>query len=52
MTAPSLPEAAEIPWAVVRYRVGKTSPGTINYDQQSRQTGDTVVVFAPKFIKN
>jgi hypothetical protein len=25
--APSLPEAAEIPWAVARYRVGKSSPG-------------------------
>jgi hypothetical protein len=31
MMAPSLPKAAEIPWAVVRYRVGKTSPGIINY---------------------
>lgn len=26
-TAPSLPEAAEMPWAVVRTRVGKTSTG-------------------------
>ena len=25
--APSLPEAAQIPWAVDRYRVGKASPG-------------------------
>jgi hypothetical protein len=25
--APSLPAAAEMPWAVARYRVGKSSPG-------------------------
>jgi len=36
--APSFPDAAEIPWAVDRYRVGKTSPGMTN-----------VVVFGPKF---
>lgn len=37
-TAPSFPDAAEIPCAVARYRVGKTSPGMTN-----------VVVFGPKF---
>jgi hypothetical protein len=40
MIAPSLPDAAEIPCAVDRYRVGKTSPGMMN-----------VVVFGPKFWK-
>lgn len=40
MIAPDLPHAAEIPWAVDRYRVGKASPGRIN-----------VVVFGPKFWK-
>lgn len=39
-TAPSLPKAAEIPWAVERYRVGKASPGIMN-----------VVVLGPKFWK-
>lgn len=38
--APSLPLAAEIPWAVERYRVGKISPGMIK-----------VVVLGPKFWK-
>lgn len=33
MTAPSFPQAADIPCAVDRYRVGNTSPGTINYSQ-------------------
>lgn len=37
-TAPIFPQAAEIPWAVERYRVGKTSPGTMN-----------TVTFGPKF---
>lgn len=36
MIAPSLPDAAEIPWAVDLYRVGNTSPGTMK-----------VVVFGP-----
>lgn len=39
--APILPMAAETPWPVERYRVGKHSPGTIN-----------VVVFGPKLKKN
>lgn len=29
MMEPILPEAAEIPWDVERYRVGKHSPGTM-----------------------
>jgi hypothetical protein len=40
MIAPSLPDAAEIPWAVDRYRVGNASPGMMN-----------VVVLGPKFWK-
>ena len=40
MIAPSFPEAAEIPCAVDRYRVGNTSPGIIN-----------VVEFGPQFWK-
>jgi len=39
--APSLPDAAEIPWQVDLYRVGKTSPGTMK-----------VVEFGPKLVKN
>lgn len=38
--APSLPQAAEKPCPVARYRVGKTSPGITN-----------VVTFGPKFWK-
>ena len=38
MIAPTLPDAALMPKAVDRYRVGKTSPGTRK-----------VVVFGPKF---
>ena len=38
--APILPEAADIPWQVERYRVGNSSPGIMN-----------VVVFGPKFMK-
>lgn len=41
MIAPSLPEAADRPWHVERYRVGKCSPGMMN-----------VVVFGPKLRKN
>lgn len=40
MIAPSLPEAAEIPWEVDLYRVGKHSPGMTK-----------VVVLGPKFWK-
>lgn len=39
-TAPNFPQAADTPWAVERYRVGKTSPGYTK-----------VVVFGPKFWK-
>jgi hypothetical protein len=39
--APTLPEAAEIPCDVERYRVGKHSPGTMK-----------VVAFGPKLKKN
>lgn len=38
-TLPSLPLAAEIPWQVQRYRVGKDSAGRIN-----------VVVLGPKIF--
>ena len=38
--APSFPQAAERPWAVERYLVGKTSPGITK-----------VVTFGPKFWK-
>ena len=41
MIAPNLPEAALIPCAVERKRVGKSSPGMMN-----------VVVFGPKFYAN
>ena len=39
MIAPTFPDAAEIPWAVERYRVGKHSPGTMK-----------VVAFGPKLL--
>lgn len=39
--APTLPEAAEIPWEVDRYLVGKHSPGTMK-----------VVALGPKLKKN
>ena len=39
--APSFPEAAEIPWEVDRYRVGKASPGMTK-----------VVVLGPKFCES
>ena len=38
--APSFPQAAVIPYAVDRYRVGNASPGTMK-----------LVVFGPKFWK-
>jgi hypothetical protein len=38
MIAPILPLPADIPWAVERYRVGNTSPGTTK-----------VVTLGPKF---
>lgn len=37
MMAPTFPDAAEMPWAELRYRVGKHSPGTMTKVQLEQQ---------------